>query len=491
MNKSNEFLNQYLNKINNYNSNNKFADTWDSLYQYEVPKWYKNAKVGIFFHWGLYTVPQMGSEWYSRNMYQKNSAAYNFHLENYGAPYKFGYKEFIPLFKAEKFNPDEWVKLGKSLGAKYFVPVAEHHDGFQMYNSDVSKYNSYAMGPRIDFIEELKKSVNKTSIDFAVSSHRAEHFWFMDGALEFDSGIKNPEYGDMYWPTLKEEDLEKNDEVCQLYLLDWLVRCCELVDKYNPRVMYFDWWIEMPEFKPYVRKFLAYFYNKNLEVYGDCGVVNYKHDGIPYQVAVRDIERGQFDSIQIDYWQCCTSVARNSWSYTKNNQYKEPVELIQTLIDVISKNGNLLLNSGPGPQGEIVEEEKYIFSEVGKWISNNSTAIYGSRPWKVFGEGETNTNGGNFSEGNQLKYKKYDIRFTMNKNKVYAFIMNPKEVNTFEIRSMAISKATLTHHAVIKDVKVISPNIAVKSWERNVNCLEINVEKHNEQLPIVFEVEIE
>lgn len=491
MKTTSKVINDYLQKIDDYNLKGIFNDDWESLYQYKVPEWYMDAKIGIFFHWGLYTIPKMGSEWYSRNMYQKNSSTYNYHLEHYGKPKDFGYKEFITLFTAEKFNATDWIELAESLGAKYFVPVAEHHDGFQMYKSDISKYNSYDMGPKVDFVNELKTNINKTDIKFAVSSHRAEHFWFIDGALEFDSGIKDPKYGDIYWPALKESDLMDNDAQCELYLADWLVRCCELVDKFHPRVMYFDWWIEMPQFKPYVRKFLAYFYNKNFEIYGDYGVVNYKHDGIPYKVAIRDIERGQFDCIQTDYWQCCTSVARNSWSYTENNDYKEPLEIIQTLIDVMSKNGNLLLNSGPAPEGEIVEQEKLIFKVVGDWIKENKIAIYGSRPWKTFGEGDTNTSGGNFSEGTKLRYKKYDFRFTMQKNKIYVFAMNPKAESVFEVKSMALSKAILTHHAVIKNVCAVSNEIYVKSWNRNQNCLEIKINDHTRELPIVFEVEIE
>lgn len=491
MKKSKIFIEQYLKKIDNYNSENMYQDNWESLYQYQVPNWYKDAKIGIFFHWGLYTIPKMGSEWYSRNMYQQGSNTYKYHLENYGEPKDFGYKDFIPLFTAKKFKAEEWTDLGTKLGAKYFVPVAEHHDGFQMYKSEISEFNSFDMGPKVDFISELEKSTASSDMNFAVSSHRAEHFWFMEGGLEFDSGIDNPQFGDLYWPTKPEQYLTNNDQLCELFLQDWLVRCCELVDNYRPRVMYFDWWIEMPEFKPYVRKFLAYFYNKNIEFYGDSGVVNYKHDGIPYLVAVRDIERGQFDTVQTDYWQCCTSVARNSWSYTENNQYKEPVELIHTLIDVISKNGNLLLNSGPGPEGDIVEQEVEIFTKVGEWVKDNSKAIYNSRSWKKYGEGDTNTKGGNFSEGAPLKYKKYDMRFTMNKNKIFVFMMNPIDVTTFEIKSMAISKATLTHHAVIKGVKPISSGIEIESWNRNRNCLEININEHDHQLPIVFEVEIE
>ncbi len=485
-------LKKTIKKIDDYNNQNHFKDTWESLYDYEVPKWYKDAKLGIFFHYGIYTVPQMGSEWYSRYMYDKGSKAYEYHLKTYGDPKEFGYKQFIDLFKAEKFNAEEWIDLASSLGAKYLMPVAEHHDGFQMYKSEVSKFNSYDMGPKIDFISELNKVCQEKKLYFTVSSHRAEHYWFMSESAKFDSGITDTvDYGDMYWPNKQEEELANFDQTAQLFLEDWLVRCCELVDKYAPRVMYFDWWVEMPEFKPYMRKFLAYFYNKNMEIYGDCGVVNYKHDGIPYGVAVRDVERGNFATMQNDYWQCCTSIARGSWSYVEENDYKTANELIQTLIDVISKNGNLLLNSGPRADGSFDPKETAIVKQFGAWVKNHEKAIYQTRVWKVFGEGDTNTNGGNFSENTELKYKKYDIRFTKNKNKVYVFILNPSEETKFEIKSMARSKGVLTHHAVIKDVEVVTPGIKIDSWKRTKNCLDIQVERHDYNLPIVFEVEVE
>ncbi len=484
-------LNEYLKKIDEYNQNSFFQDTWESLYNYEIPTWYKTDKIGIFFHWGVYTVPQTQSEWYSRYMYMEGSRGYDFHIENYGKHKEFGYKELIPLFKGEAFNPQEWIDLAKALEAKYIMPVAEHHDGFQMYDSDLSIWNSKEMGPKRDIIEQLRVSAKESDLKFCVSSHRAEHFWFMEGANNFDSGIKNPEYGDLYWPTLTEADLHQQPEIAKLFLEDWLVRCCELVDKFRPRIVYFDWWVEMPEFKPYMRKFLAYYYNRSIEFYGDHGIVNYKHDGIPYMIAVRDMERGQFAGIQQDYWQCCTSSARNSWSYTLNNAYKEPKEVIQTFIDVISKNGNLLLNSGPKADGSIPSEELTLFTSIGNWIRDNKEAIFGTTTWKTFGEGDTNTSGGNFSESSTLKYKKYDMRFTRRKNCIYAFVMNPEGEDVFEIKSMAVSRGILTHHAVIQDVVAISPQVQISEYERNVNSLKIKTNKHGEKLPIVFKIVVE
>ncbi len=484
-------INNYLKHIDTYNQQSVFQDTWESLYQYRVPEWYRDAKIGIFFHWGVYTVAQTGSEWYSRNMYIKDSRTFLHHLKTYGTHRDFGYKQFIPLFTGENFDPKEWCQLANSLNAKYFIPVAEHHDGFQMYDSKLSKYNAKKMGPKRDIIKALKSEIDKTDIKFGVSSHRAEHYWFMEGALDFDSGISNPQFGDLYWPLIKESDLNKDEKTTQLFLEDWLVRCCELVDLFKPRIVYFDWWVEMPVFKPYMRKFLAYYYNRSLEYYGDHGIVNYKHDGIPYMLAVRDMERGQFTNIQQDYWQCCTSSARNSWSYTVDNQFKSSTELIQVFIDVISKNGNLLLNSGPHKDGSIVNEEKQLFKAIGDWIHEHQEAIFATRPWKTFGEGDNNTAGGNFSEGNIIKYKKYDIRFTRKDNHIFVFIMNPQNETCFEVKSMAISRGVLTHHAVISDVCAISSGIELKNYQRNPNCLQINIAKHNKIEPIVFKVTVE
>ncbi len=483
-----ELLENYLQKIETGINNGPFSDDWESLYSYDVPMWYKNAKIGVFYHWGVYTVPELGSEWYTRNMYMKGSTTYEYHLQHYGEHKNFGYKELIPLFKGENFNPNEWIDLAKSISAKYMIPVAEHHDGFQMYDSIVSSFNSKEMGPKRDVIKELMMA--NEDIQFGVSSHRAEHYWFLEGALDFDSGISNPEYGDLYWPCIKESDLNKDEETTELFLKDWLVRTCELVDLFSPKVVYFDWWIEMPVFKPYFKKFLAYYYNHTFNNHGEAGVVNYKHDGVPYLIAVRDIERGQFSATQLDYWQCCTSVSKKSWSHIKNNEYKTPLELIQTFIDVISKNGNLLLNSGPKPDGSIAQAEKDLFAEIGVWVSAHEEAIFETRPWKTFGEGDINTNGGNFSEGEVLKYKKYDMRFTMHHNNIYVFIMNPENECLFEIKSMAISKGLLTHHAMIEDVKVVTPGISLESYERTTNALKVNIKPHTSKLPIVFKVTI-
>ena len=481
-----EFLENYLVEIDRVIENGKYKDTWESLADYEVPQWYKDAKFGIFSHFGLYSVAEKNSEWYSRQMYMQGHSSYLYHLENFGDHKEFGYKEFIELFKPVKFNSLEWIETIKKSGARYYIPVAEHHDGYQMYESGLSDYNTVNIGPGVDYIKQLVESGNKNDIEIGVSSHRAEHYFFFEGALDFDSGINKPEYGDLYWPTIKESDLNKDEKTTTLFLEDWLVRCCELVDLFNPKIVYFDWWIETDVFKPYILKFAAYYYNK-MEQQNTKGIINYKHDGYMYSSAVRDMERGQFANIQPDYWQCCTSLSNNSWSFVKNNTYKTTKEILQTLIDVVSKNGNLLLNIGPKADGSIPKVEIDLLNEIGNWMKINGAAIYESKVWKVYGEGPTNTSGGDFSENSSMMYNDLDFRFTRNKDKLYVFALNPVEGEVIKIRSLRKKNGLLKTHGVIKDVKLLSGG-EVKDFKRKDFSFDINYEINDYSLPIVFEL---
>ena len=199
----------YLKRIDEVIKKGPYKDTWESLSQYQAPDWYQKKKFGIFIHWGVYSVPAFGSEWYSRNMYIQGSPEYEHHIKTYGKHSEFGYKDFIPMFKAEKFDPDAWASLFEEAGAQYVVPVAEHHDGFQMYKSEISHWNAYEMGPKRDVLGELGRSCNQKGMRMGASTHRIEHWFFMSHGKEFESDIKEPmERGDFYWPAMKEADLQ-------------------------------------------------------------------------------------------------------------------------------------------------------------------------------------------------------------------------------------------------------------------------------------------
>ncbi len=225
-----------------------FANSWESLKAYRIPSWYEDAKFGIFIHWGVYSVPAFSYEWYPRNMYQRDLPEYKYHLETYGEQSTFGYKDFIPQFTAEKFDPDHWADLFRQAGAQFVVPVAEHHDGFAMYDTSFSDWKATKMGPRRDVIGELANAVRKQWLNFGLSSHRAEHWWFFEGGMSFASDVQDVRYADLYGPAQP-----KTSQPNQEFLDDWLARSCELVDKYQPQLFYFDWWIEEPAFEPYLQ----------------------------------------------------------------------------------------------------------------------------------------------------------------------------------------------------------------------------------------------
>lgn len=409
----------------------RFEPHWESLKQYTVPAWYEDAKFGIFIHWGVYAVPAFGNEWYPRNMYLPDQPEFAHHVATYGPHNQFGYKDFIPRFTAEHFNADEWVELFQRAGAKYVVPVAEHHDGFAMYDSSFSRWCAAKMGPKRDIIGELAAATRKRGLVFGVSSHRAEHWWFMNGGRAYDSDVNDPRFEDFYGPAQPKET-QPSDE----YLQDWLARTNEIVDKYQPQVVWFDWWIEEPAFAPYLQQFAARYYNKGIE--WDKGVaINYKHKAFADGTAVYDIERGQLSGINPLFWQTDTAVSKNSWGYVANQDYKRAGDIIGDLIDIVSKNGVLLLNIGPRPDGTIPEPEQAMLLEIGEWLRTNGESIYGTRPWKVFGEGPTEVVEGSFNDTKRNSFTAQDFRFTQKGNTLYAISL-AKPAGDTAIRSLGM-----------------------------------------------------
>ena len=413
---------------------NLFQPSWNSLSHYRTPDWYRDAKFGIFIHWGVYSVPAFGSEWYPRNMYQQGSDEFKHHREVYGDQSKFGYKDFIPKFKAEKFNPEHWAAIFKRSGAKYIVPVAEHHDGFAMYRTNLSKWNAFNMGPRRDVIGELAAAVRKQGLVFGLSSHRIEHWFFMNTGRGYNSDIGDPAYSDFYGPARNEKDSLTTE-----YMNDWLLRCTELVNKYKPQVFWFDWWIEQPSMEPYRKSFASFYYNQGL-AWNKGVVLNFKNKSFPDSAAVLDLERGKLEGIRNLAWQTDDAVGFKSWGYIQGEKYKSVQYLVDELVDIVSKNGNLLLNIGPRSDGTIPEEQEKLLLGIGHWLSINGEAIYGTRPWKIFGEGPTENIGGSFIDEKVKSFTAQDIRFTSKKNKVYAILLAvPAKGETITIKSLSAS----------------------------------------------------
>lgn len=438
----------------------RYQPTWESLKNYKVADWVQDAKFGVFLHWGVYSVPAFGNEWYPRNMYNKDSREYQHHIATYGSQDKFGYKDFIPLFKADKFNADVWLDLFKKAGFKYVVPVAEHHDGFAMYKSALTKWNAYEMGPKRDIIGELASATRKAGLVFGLSSHRIEHWWFMNSGQHYNTDVSSGLYDDFYGPARGQ-----NETMSPEYMNDWLMRNIELVNNYQPQLFWFDWWIEQPALEPYRKSFASFYYNKGIE-WNKGVVINYKNESFPGNSAVLDIERGKLTGIRDHAWQTDDAVGFKSWGYIENDSFKSAKYLVNNLIDIVSKNGHLLLNIGPRSDGTIPEEVQKILLDVGAWLSINGEAIYGTRPWKIYGEGPTKVAGGSFSDAKDKPFTADDIRFTAKGDVLYAISMD------WAVTDLAISSLGLSKIGKIKSVELIGSKDKI-SWTQNPNDLNI------------------
>jgi alpha-L-fucosidase len=404
-----------------------FRPDWESLQKYEAPAWYRDAKFGIFIHWGVYSVPAFGSEWYPRMMYVEGSPEYKHHIATYGTQDKFGYKDFMPMFKAEHFDPAAWADLFKKAGAKYVVPVAEHHDGFAMYDSGVSDWTAAKMGPHRDTTGELAKAVRAAGLHFGLSSHRVEHNFFLGPGRKIPSDINDPQYAALYGPAhtwmMNPQGTPLNNDftyVSSAWANDWLARSAELVEKYHPDILYFDWWIGQASIRQNLTRFAAFYYNSSLKYGNHVGVINYKDYAMQDHSGVLDIERGQLGDMRPLAWQTDTSVSNKSWGYIKDDTFKSPEFVIDQLIDIVSKNGNLLLNIGPRSDGTIPEGVQQVLLDVGAWLDINGEAIYGTRPWRIYGEGPTKVAAGSFHDTDTTHYTAEDFRFTTKGDVLYA-----------------------------------------------------------------------
>jgi alpha-L-fucosidase len=321
----------------------------------------------------------------------------------------------------------------------------------------------------------------------------------MNGGKKFDSDMgKNLKEGDLYWPSMNEsEDFANNPpgtfmspeckDLSKRFAEDWLIRCCELVDNYKPAVFWFDWWIQVEPLKPYLKKFAAYYYNK-MDEWGKIGTINYKYDAFAFGSAVVDIERGQFGILKADFWQTDTSIARNSWGYTENNNFKSSSEILRDLVDIVSKNGCLLLNIGPKADGTITDEETKVLLEIGDWMKVNGEAIYDTTFFKTFGEGPTEIKEGHFTDSAEKIFTSKDIRFTQNGSHLYATVLSYPDDGIIEIKSLG--RKSNCFHGLIKAVNILGFD-EKPELERTDDKLIIKTKTVKSDKPVVFKIKID
>lgn len=481
---------EYLKEIDRVIENGTYKDTWESLADHPIPQWYKDAKLGFFIHWGVFSVPAYSTEWYPRLMYFKGTPVYNHHRKTYGKDFE--YHDFIPQFTASAFKPDAWLDFLGACHADFIMPTAEHHDGFKMYKSELSEWNAAEMGPKRDLLGEMKEACDRRGIRLAASSHRAEHYWFLNGMCAEKKAVAQ-KYSDFYGECAS-TDGKNNLKACwrcgggltptEEWLEDWLVSSCELVDRYHISNSYFDFWTAEEAFRPYMRKFLAYYYNR-AEEWGEEVVSFYKMDAALYPCGVYVRERGQMDGISPQIWQCETSTSYNSWSYCTTNKFKRVEEIICNMIDVWSKNGCMALNIGPKADGSICEEEQAILKTMAAWLEKNKDAVWGTIPHRVYGEGKKQKSGA-FKE--KYHYTKNDFRFTYRLGKLYAFALVPKGVKDFKIKSVGANGAC---SAIVKNARILGEDIPV-TFKQAGDGLALTLQTPvKSALPICFELTVE
>jgi alpha-L-fucosidase len=458
--------------VNGQTSLPVYQPDWESLKQHETPQWFLDAKFGIYCHWGPYSVPAYRNEWYSHSMYIQGNPVREYHEKTYGPLNEFGYKDFIPMFTGEYFDADEWAELFQNAGAQFAGPVSEHADGFAMWNSKVTQWNAVKMGPKRDVVGELSKAIRKRNMKFiATFHHQWKYAWYP--TWDENTDTSNPAYEDLYGPKVPEgifkfphRNIDPYPD--EKFNSEWLSKIVEVIDNYEPDMIYFD--AKMDIISEDTRKeFLSYYYNSAIRQKRKV-LVTYKFNDLAEGSAVIDIERGRMSEKKSFPWLTDDSIDWGSWCHVSEPEYKSTNRIIDFLIDVVSKNGCVLLNITPKANGEIPEPVKKRLLEIGKWLKINGEAIYNTHTWEIYGEGPTQIVEGHLSERKNPYNTDKDIRFTNKGNILYVFVLDwPSE--PVHIKSLN------TDFYEVKNIILLGSDEAIK-WNQTDEALIIEVPNH-------------
>jgi len=474
-----------------------FAPSWQSLQQYQCPDWFRDAKFGIWAHWGPQCQPEEG-DWYARNMYRPSHSDYKYHVEHYGPPSEFGFKDVIHEWKAQNFDPDKLITLYKRAGAKYFVAMANHHDNLDNFNSKYQPWNSVALGPKKDLVGLWAAAARKQGLRFGVSSHAARSWTWYEVAqgsdetgpkagVPYDGKLTKADGKGQWWEGLDPQDLYAQNHPIgakpdAAYCEKFFRRTKQLIDDYRPDLLYFDDGV-LPlrsVGEDYGLSIAAHLYNTSSAQHGRNEAVmttkGLKEE--QYRKALTwDIERGKSENIEPFPWQTDTCIG--SWHYNRNifanHTYKTAAQVIPMLVDIVSKNGNLLLSIPVRADGTIDEDETKLLEEMAAWMTVNSECIFGTRPWKIYGEGpaiEAQERGrfGGIKDTPTNAFTAQDIRFTAKGDTLYAICL---ALPTGDVRITSLGKnSPQASSQVVKDVQLLG-NSAKLRWSQQAEALTI------------------
>jgi alpha-L-fucosidase len=431
-----------------------FQPTWESLQRYRCPDWFRDAKFGIWAHWTAQCVPEMG-DWYARHMYEEGSPDYRFHLEHYGHPSQVGFKEIDHLWRAEHWDPERLIRLYQAAGARYFVALANHHDNFDTWNSKHQPWNSVNIGPKKDIVGTWARIARERGLRFGVTVHAARAWdWFdvshrsdKNGPLAgvpYDGNLMKADGKGKWWEGYDPAELygpagaARTPEAFAAYERKFYQRVMHLIDSYRPDLLYFD---DGEPPTSYGLQIAAEYYNRNRRWHGGDlqAVLNVKSGSERVkQAMVLDYERGRSDRIDPHPWQTDTCIG--DWHYRRalfeNHRYKTARQVVRMLVDIVSKNGCLLLNIPVRGDGTIDEDEVKFLEQLAAWMKVNEEAIFRTRPWKIGGEGPVKVRGGGFSEGGEERLTAADFRFTTRGNTLYAAAMGWPENRKYLVRTL-------------------------------------------------------